>query len=253
MIAYLYDGTKIGLFTCIFETFYEKTTPEILTDSEIQMGFLDTVFKIDSDKEKAKRVESCLHEKVKTPFVLKDVELAFRSGEKIKHIVIFNYLKTVIENKKIDVSKNFSNPHVLAFRDLLRRITYEIHRFKGFLRFEETKNGFYYAHYSPDNDITKYLMRHFSARLNKLPFIIHDVSRNVLGLYDGNKSRVFCAGENQITIFLSDDEITFKKLWQTYYKSVAISSRKNYKLMRSFLPVRYWKNLPEKQDKSSDF
>ena len=39
-------------------------------------------------------------------------------------------------------------------------------------------------------------------------------------------------GKLQKVVYLSDDEVNFKKLWQTYYKSVNIKERKNHKLMK---------------------
>ena len=40
---------------------------------------------------------------------------------------------------------------------------------------------------------------------------------------------------------------SFTQLWQDYYKSIAIKERENPKLLRRCLPVRYWKNLTERQ------
>ena len=189
MTTYIFDGSKIGLFTCIFDAYYEKLIPNFLTDEYVQQGFGDHVYEIENDLQKANRVKTCLKEKVATPHVLQDVSLALKSGEKDKYTVIFNYLKTVIDNKKIDVSKNFADKKVLDFVDLLKRITYEIHRFKGFIRFEESKDGYFYAHFTPDNDITWLLMPHFTARFKNQAFIIHDTKRNVLGLYDGTVAK----------------------------------------------------------------
>ena len=183
---------------------------------------------------------------VATPNVLKDLNLALKSGQENKFTVIFNYLKAVIDNKKIDVSKNFADQRILAFCDLLKKITNEIHRFKGFIRFEESRDGYFYAHYTPENDITWLLMPHFTARLADQAFIIHDTKRNVLALYDGQSVRQVDGGDGIVTVYLSDEEVNFRKLWQTYYDSVNIKERKNHRLMKSFLPIKFWKNLPEK-------
>ncbi|MBE5742497.1 MAG: DNA metabolism protein [Clostridiales bacterium] len=253
MIGYIFDGTKNGLFTCIFEAFYEKRYPDVLTDSFLEPRFGDTVYEITTDLEKATRVKKCLTDTVKTPYVLKDITLALKSGQTNKYTVIFNYLKTVIDNKGIDVSKNFANPAVLEFSDLLKKITNEIHRFKGFIRFEEAKDGFYYAHFSPDNDITWLLMSHFSARFSNEAFIIHDTKRNVLGLYDGTTSKEISAENKQVTVYLSNEELNFKKLWKTYYDSVNVKERKNRRLQTAFMPKRYWINLPETQVEFANF
>lgn len=253
MIGYTFDGTKDGLFTCIFDAYYEKSYPDVLTDGFLQPRFGDSVFAIKTDKEKALRVKNCLLEKVNTPFVLKDIGIALKSGELNKFTVIFNYVKAVIDNKTIDISKNFADPSVLEFHDLLKRITNEIHRFKSFIRFQESADGYYYAHYSPDNDITWLLMSHFTQRFSNEAFIIHDTKRNVLGLYDGTSAKQINAEDLQVTVYLSDEEVNFKQLWKTYYQSVNIKERKNHRLMKNFMPKRYWINLPETQPDYANF
>lgn len=245
MTTYIFNGSKIGLLTCIFDAYYEKRIPNLITDKPVQSGFGDVVYEIENDLEKAERVKNCL-KGVATPNVLKDLNLALKSGEENKFTVIFNYLKAVIDNKRIDVSKNFADQRILAFCDLLKKITNEIHRFKGFIRFEESRDGYFYAHYTPENDITWLLMPHFTARLADQAFIIHDTKRNVLALYDGQSVRQVDGGDGIVTVYLSDEEVNFRKLWQTYYDSVNIKERKNHRLMKSFLPIKFWKNLPEK-------
>lgn len=42
-------------------------------------------------------------------------------------------------------------------------------------------------------------------------------------------------------------EFEFQKLWQDYFKSTNIESRKNMKLHTRHIPKRYWKYLSEKQ------
>ena len=246
MTTYVFDGTKIGLLTCVFDAYYGKHIPTTLTDKEVQVGFCDKIYNIESDIEKSNRVSNCL-KGLATPNVLKEVSLALKSGQEDKFTVIFNYIKTAIDNKKVDISKNFANKQVLAFCDLLKKVRFEVHRFKGFIRFEQSVDGYYYAHYTPDNDITWLLMPHFAQRFADQAFIIHDTKRNVLGMYDGYQVKTVNAEDRQVTVYLSDEEINFKKLWQTYYKSVNIKERKNHKLMKQFLPLKYWDNLPEKQ------
>ena len=253
MIGYIFDGTKNGLFSCIFDAYYEKCYPDVLTDSYLQPCFGDTVYEINTNIDKAKRVKSCLSSTVKTTGVIQDVNIALKSGETNKYTVIFNYVKEVIDNKHVDISKNFANPSVLEFFDLIKRITNEIHRSKGFIRFQESKEGFFYAHYAPDNDITWLLMSHFTQRFPNEAFIIHDTKRNVLGLYDGTVAKEISAENKQVTIYLSDEELNLKKLWKTYYDSVNIKERKNLRLQKAFMPKRYWPNLPETQIEFANF
>ncbi len=251
MTTYFFDGTKNGLLTCIFESFYEKRIPDDITTECVQCGLLDEIVTIKTDSEKAERVYKCL-KNCKTKYLVADFNLTFRSGEKKRFKVLFDYLNVAISNKNIDVSKAFALPEIQAFTDLKNRIYTETHRFKGFLRFMETEKGFYYACYEPDNDITELLVPHFTARLQS-PFIIHDIKRNILALCDGKRYKILNGGDNGVTVFMSESEEIFLDLWQQYYKSINIEERKNLRQMRNYMPERYWKNLSEKQEKTEDF
>lgn len=251
MTTYFFDGTKNGLLTCIFESFYEKRIPDDVTTKCVQCGLLDEIVTIKTDNEKAERVYKCL-KNCKTKYLVSDFNLTFRSGEKKRFKVLFDYLNVAISNKNIDVSKAFALPEIQAFTDLKNRIYTETHRFKGFLRFMETEKGFYYACYEPDNDITELLVPHFTARLQS-PFIIHDIKRNILALCDGKRYKILNGGDNGVTVFMSESEEIFLDLWQQYYKSINIEERKNLRQMRNYMPERYWKNLSEKQEKTEDF
>ena len=251
MTTYFFDGTKNGLLTCIFESFYEKRIPDDVTTECVQCGLLDELVTIKTDNEKAERVYKCL-KNCKTKYLVYDFNLTFRSGEKKRFKVLFDYLNVAISNKNIDVSKAFALPEIQAFTNLKNRIYTETHRFKGFLRFMETAKGFYYACYEPDNDITELLVPHFTARLQS-PFIIHDIKRNILALCDGKRYKILNGGDNGVTVFMSESEEIFLDLWQQYYKSINIEERKNLRQMRNYMPERYWKNLSEKQEKTEDF
>ena len=251
MTTYFFDGTKNGLLTCIFESFYEKRIPDDVTTECVQCGLLDEIVTIKTDNEKAERVYKCL-KNCKTKYLVSDFNLTFRSGEKKRFKVLFDYLNVAISNKNIDVSKAFALPEIQAFTDLKNRIYTETHRFKGFLRFMETEKGFYYACYEPDNDITELLVSHFTTRLQS-PFIIHDIKRNILALCDGKRYKILNGGDNGVTVFMSESEEIFLDLWQQYYKSINIEERKNLRQMRNYMPERYWKNLSEKQEKTEDF
>lgn len=251
MTTYFFDGTKNGLLTCIFESFYDRRIPDDVTTECVQCGLLDEIVTIKTDNEKAERVYKCL-KNCKTKYLVSDFNLTFRSGEKKRFKVLFDYLNVAISNKNIDVSKAFALPEIQAFTDLKNRIYTETHRFKGFLRFMETEKGFYYACYEPDNDITELLIPHFTARLQS-PFIIHDIKRNILALCDGKRYKILNGGDNGVTVFMSESEEIFLDLWQQYYKSINIEERKNLRQMRNYMPERYWKNLSEKQEKTEDF
>jgi len=244
MTAFIYDGTFEGLLTCVFEAYSLKILPYLITDSSVQTGFGSEILKISSDFVKAERVKKGLKD-CATKDALYNIKTAFLSGDPIKSTAIFNFIKYCIDNKKTDESRNFAEPAILNTDDIVRKVICESHRFKGFIRFSESKNGYYYAHYEPDNDITELLIPHFSARFRNMPFIIHDTKRNILAMCAGTEYEIIHP-DKPVNVFLSEEETEFQNLWKTYYNSVNIKSRKNLRQMREYMPERYWKNLPEK-------
>ena len=130
--------------------------------------------------------------------------------------------------------------------DLSQKVKKETHLFLGILRFKKLKNGIYYSKIEPDNNITMLIADHFAKRMADQPWIIHDAKRNIFALY--NTKQVVFAMEQEINIS-SDicDDRKFETLWKNYFHAIAIESRKNLRLQKSFMPRRYWKNMPEKQ------
>lgn len=247
MIYFITSDNETGLYSAIFYAYEKKIFPDKVICGDEQISFTDTAVGIIADEQKAARVKKCLYA-CKTKRAACDIAVALKSGEQEKTTIIFNYAKLVIDNKMRDISNNFANNYVFKFNDIVRRVFTEVHRFKGFLRFEQSDKDFLYAHYRPDNDITAFLMPHFFARLNSLPFLIHDVKRNVIGMSNGKSCKTFCAEDLSVTIYLSEEEKNFKSLWRTYYNSVNIKERKNLKQMLNYMPARYHADLPEKNE-----
>ena len=86
-------------------------------------------------------------------------------------------------------------------------------------------------------------MPHFRSRIPEIPFVIHDVRRAKAAIWDGE--HVFVAPLSKAEIVLSADEQGWQALWRRYYASVNIPSRKRLKQMKGYMPVRYWKFMPE--------
>ena len=148
-----------------------------------------------------------------------------------------------------DASIQESRQRVIAAMENVRKVRGEVHLFSGFLRFSEGANGVFYAPFEPDNDILELLVPHFLARLRCQPFIIHDVKRQTAALYNTTEL-VFTRTDQKVSVSLSDAEEDFQRLWKEYYRSVNIAERPHEKQMKGYMPVRYWKYMPEKREEN---
>lgn len=242
MKIFICDGTADNFFTAVFDA-YSESECVITSDSEIQLTLDSEIIRVETDEEKSQRVQAgiakCDSE------AIDDILLVLRSCDNLKEQTAFEYIKQLLK-RKAPIKKAYNLPEVIVFNDTLYKVTGETHRLKGFLRFMESAGGALYAPYSPDNDVTELLMPHFAERLKSERFVIHDLKRKIAGIYNGHEWIITTAGEAEI--YLSEYERAFETLWKKYYKAVNVKERPHEKQMKNYMPVRYWKYLPEKKD-----
>ena len=240
MKIFITDGSALSFFTAVFDAFKEDCI--ITSDKHFQLSLDSEVVTVINDIEKCERVRRGIARY--EPYAEEEILLALRSQDTQKEQIAFNYIKKLMQ-VKAPIRKRLSLPEVIQLNDIVFKVTGETHRLKGFLRFMECAGGILYAPYSPDNDITDLLMEHFARRLRNEKFVIHDLKRKIAGMYNGSQWILSFADETEI--YLSENEKAFENLWKKYYKSVNIEERPHEKQMKGYMPVRYWKFLPEKR------
>ncbi len=242
MKIFITDGGSYSFFTAVFDAYSERECV-ITSDENVQMSFGNEIVNVGTDFEKCARVQKKIA--ACDPSAVDDILIVLRSRDNLKEQAAFEYIKRLIE-KKSPISRAFNLPEVIIFDELKHKVTGEVHKMTGFLRFMESDSGAFYAPYSPDNDITDLLMPHFAARFREERFVIHDIGRKIAGIYDGHEWIMSYAGEAEV--YLSEYETVFRTLWKKYYRAVNIKERPHEKQMKGYMPVRYWKFLPEKKD-----
>ena len=149
------------------------------------------------------------------------------------------------------------DPDVLTVLKSAAKVTTEIHRLMGFLRFSPAGGGRYIARCSPDHFILPALAEHFSLRFGESPWAIIDEKRG-LCLYQnggpGEQARLVPVSEAPLPAGMGDndpeakapwDKDPWEELWRLYHRSVNNEARKNPRLQRQFMPERYQKYLTE--------
>ncbi len=242
MKIFITDNTSKCFFTAVYYAFAEKNCL-ITSDSALQPTFDDEIKLVETDEEKVARVIKKINSYDNS--AAESINLILKSGDARKEQTAFEFIKKLIEYKR-PIGTAYNLTEVVLFNELIYKITGEIHRIKGLLRFTECADGTLYAPYSPDNDITENLMPHFSARLGGQKFIIHDLKRKKAGICNGAEWIIYFA--DQAEIKLSENQKIFETLWKKYYKTINIEFRPHEKQMKNSMPVRYWKFLPEKHD-----
>lgn len=236
--VYFTDGTSECFFTAVFDA-YNDQSAYVTSEQHLQLSLGETFTYVYPDGEKVARVQNKL--KRLDARSVYDVELVLRSREADREQTAFLYIRELVKTGK-SVRGKLSASCVRRMMDLRAQVAQEVHRLKGFLRFSETTDGVLYAPCSPDHDDVDLLASHFIARL-ACPFVIHDVWRKKALLYNGRECVLMPVGDAEFAE--SQREKFFSSLWKKYYHTVNIPARKNTRLQRQFMPVRYWEFLTE--------
>lgn len=241
---YKTDGSPEGFFTAVFDVFAEKKKEiaEIISCSDFQTEFFDEYKKVSPDSEKATRVVNKLRLIDKRS--LYEIDYMLRTPAFDREQTAFLYIRRLLQYEK-PVREMLGFPEIRRAMDLVRQVSFEAERMRGFLRFHETETGIFYSACTPDNDLIDLLAEHFCARFRRTPFVIHDVRKQKAAIYNGSSYIVVPAAKADV--LYSEDEDVFLNLWKQYYNAVTIVERKNTRQMKRYMPVRYWKFLPEKE------
>ncbi|NLK88291.1 MAG: DNA metabolism protein [Clostridiaceae bacterium] len=244
MLIYVYDGSFEGILTSVFEAFSRREVPDaILPEDGLQQELFASYSHIQTDPAKSDRVYTSIWKNISDD-ALKNVYHTFLSEDPDAATLIYRYLKLGWKmGSKVDMF--LSNDTVFRIMEINRRLGFEVHRLKGFVRFRQVGEGIYYSSISPDNNVVELLAPHFAERLSDQKWIIHDVRREIAALYNLKQWIVseFSAGEIPDA---TDEEKLYSKLWKRFFTTLEIPSRSNPKLQRQLLPRRYWEHLTEK-------
>lgn len=244
MKEFLYDGSFEGLLTCVFYGYTSKEEVKITCQSSYVPTLITQAVYIETEEDKFQRVYDSIENKLSSS-TLRNVYYLYLSEVSGVEDLILKYLKLCYKyGDKINLAKN--NDIIISVDKYCKRVSYESHRFTGFVRFKEIGPLTFYAPIEPDHNILPLLSSHFTKRFSDQHFIIHDVKREIALIY--NKKEVTIAplskekGETLTASSLNDN---FEDLWKQFYKSVNIVERENPRCQKRMMPRRYWKHLTE--------
>ena len=252
---YVYDGTFDGFLTVIFEIYSSKQKPvQIISEHLWQSGFFETDVHISTDAAKSERVWNGIAKRSNKQ-VTRMFYLAFASELPDVEMTLYSYLEKLFADTTGTYYKNLLDDHSFELYQIARKVSFEIHRFHGFVRFQETSDGLFFAAIEPDHDIVSLLAPHFARRYGSQPWVIYDRRRDKGIFYKKPDIHEITLTDKQFNTITGDilqhvkseDEDLYRSLWKAYYKAINIPERKNTRLMLRLLPRRYWKYLPEKQ------
>lgn len=162
--------------------------------------------------------------------------------------------KTIVLGLHLPKDKNVMNcltqEYVCTVSALGKKTWNEAHRFMGFVRFRELSGKLLYAQVKPENDILPLIAPHFADRFPMENWIIYDEGREKAIVHRAQKGWVMletakAAGFLRETI--SDAEKEYSALWKAFVESIGIEARKNEKLQKQLLPLKFRDKMTEFQ------
>lgn len=251
-VTVIYDGTFEGLLSAIFDIYEQKLTPANIT-SDTQSMLFGNQLVATRDEGKSERVFNgiCRYGGMATCDM---VFHAYTSNAPLMEMDIFRYLQLLFRCKR-DVSGMMGESYILRVRQLQRKVTREAHRMLMFIRFEQAKDGTYFAPIAPQYDVLKIIVAHFKDRFNDQTWVIYDTVRDYGVHFNGHDVALITIDEPTFNLengrlspdMVSEKEMEYQHLWQVFFKEIAIKERKNMKLQQNFMPKRFWKYLTEKR------
>jgi len=252
MIYLEYDNSFEGLLTAIFEIYAQKIPVAHIrkTGYATPLLFTETLI-IATDDQKAERVWKKLYDLFGKKGV-RTLWKAWLSEDEDIDDLILETVRYGIELKK-NVLSDFGNIHVIHLQQLVKSVGREKHRMEAFVRFQLTRDGLYYAVISPDYNVLPLIAPHFESRYADQRWLIFDSARKYGIHYDLSSTEFIDLTPNEmmrnyspVPEALGEREDLYQDLWNDYFRSTNIPSRKNMKLHTQHVPKRYWKYLTEK-------
>ncbi|WP_299255883.1 TIGR03915 family putative DNA repair protein [uncultured Aquimarina sp.] len=248
-----YDGSFDGFLTCVFTVYEQKIVAPIIRKESESNNQLFTISEIIiTDETKSSRVWKGIKTKIPSS-QQKILFKAFLSEIKGVENTLLCYIRNIL-NTPNSTLIDYSNKDILKISQVAKMVGREKHRMEAFVRFQRTKDDIFISTVEPDFNVLPLLICHFQDRYADQKWLIYDIKRSYGLYYDLHKVDIITLDffsklntsiqkENYV-----DNELDFQKLWQTYFNSVTIKSRKNSRLHVQHLPKRYWKYLIEKNE-----
>lgn len=247
------DGTVDGIFTAIYRAYDMRYGHEFIqlveqdTEGNARNYELFAEYvTIETDYELSAKVAKSVKQKISAEAYENCVRAALSDVEG-RSDTIYRFMILGFHMGR-EVMNHLSNDVVIRMFAMNRQVGNEAHHMTGFLRFQEVGEGILLAIMRPKNHILSLIAPHFADRLNNENFMIYDEGRKVAAIHSKNTEPVLMEMDQEMIRALDHSKSKQKEyeaLWKTFYESISIKERENWKLQRNNLPLRFRGNMTE--------
>ena len=268
-LAYVYDGSVEGLMSAIFHAYANHEIPEdVVRPQHLQMRLGQEERIITTDFSLASRVAHGIQRQLGKQVWQYMLE-ASASDNPNTGTIVYRFVRYALSSrfamncsscsKKQSCNKpcvpgfgskilsEWANPDVGPLLQLQRHTYTESERMRQFIRFQHTKDGYWFAKCNPNAAVLPFIMDWFAERFNTQSFVIYDESHKMAGISSNGSWQLVDSNEIDIPELAPEEEL-MQQAWRGFYQALSIESRYNPDLRRQFMPKRLWKNLTEMQE-----
>lgn len=245
------DGSPEGVFTGIYQAYerkYDHSRTRIQIGEDDQPELFAHYSTVEPDRERAEKVERTIRRRFGEE-CRDQILYALSSPEADRGQAVYQTLVRGLSGRvRGRLLECLSDPCIHRTFELARGAGNEIHHLMGFLRFEETDEGILFAEIGPKNSVVPFLMPHFSDRLPGENFIIHDRNRGLYGIHRAHTDWFLVSapqGRGKEALTFSGKEKQIQELFRFFCHKITIEERRNEKLQRQMLPLRFQEYMVE--------
>ena len=255
-IFYCEDSLE-GIFTAVYDAWDMRVgheNVEIRTGQQDNLELFSTSYEISTDLIKAEKVLNTIKRRLGSE-ITECICFAASSFNEEKSTAIYQTLVDCLSVKGASYGKkrleNRKNPYIRKVLELHRNVWSEYHHYLGFLRFRQISEQVLFGTITPKNDVLLLFQEHFSDRFSKEHWVIYDDKRKKALVHVPFKGCIVYSGDEgfmEQLVTSEDREQDYEQLFQQFCNSISIEERKNSKLQRQNLPLRFREHMTEFQN-----
>lgn len=238
-VVYLYDDSLAGLLCCVFESYVRHEVPQELLPEGTPVLFPSR--QIVTNRENACRVWDGLRKHGEAADWVRD---GWHSCVPNRAQMLFTFIRAAFRYGA-SVCRRNADVEVAPVLKAVLAARHEAHLFCGFVRFSDYQ-GVLAAQIEPKAMVLPLLADHFADRFANEVFLIHDMTHGEALFHEGAKTSI-CPIDALELESPGEEEVAWRRLWRTYYNTIAIEGRYNPKCRMTHMPKRFWKNMTEFQ------
>lgn len=241
---YICSDTFDGIFSALHDAWKEcrHSDAEIVMYGMLQQKFFCEYTAVDETREKTVKVVRLIRKYLGTE-AYAQICYALLSNEEDKGTSVFHVIqkaRNIFDSKKI--MSHLTDSDVSRVFTLSRKVSNESHLYEEFIRFMEVGDGILFSEITPESQILTCIADHFENRLPMENWMIYDKTHKSVLIHEKQNKSIIVrlnAEEQLSDITVSDGEKKYNRLWEIFFKSIAIKERTNKKCQMSHMPLKY--------------